>query len=199
MTDQDTCSVGPLVLVNKNSEYQCIFAEAGQLKNGSTVSLTLSSHKGMGIGKMYTTERRAGPWRYIESAGCAAETSIRVRYEAENFIKLENDDLVLDVAFWRMEEGQVVNFVGGTNAKDKTMLGGGGRDWVINNDGTISAKHHPHLVLGTKGCKVQVLGPVIRGRGHGGGGGGGGEGHHMGGGGGDGGGGGGGGDGGGGG
>ena len=68
------------------------------------------------------------------------------KYEDGAFIKLANDDLVFDVAFWNMSVGNAVN-VDGTSAKEKTKLGGGGRDWVIN-DGTIGAKHFPHLVLG---------------------------------------------------
>ena len=52
------------------------------------------------------------------------------------------------VAHWKMEAGTTVNFVGGTTQREKTKQGGGGRDWVINDDGTIGAKHHPHLVLG---------------------------------------------------
>ena len=69
---------------------------------------------------------------------------------------LDGDDLVFDVAHWRMEVGNAVNFVGGSTAKEVTKKGGGGRDWTINDDGTISAKHHPHLVLG-----VQVPGMIL--------------------------------------
>ena len=60
--------------------------------------------------------------------------------------------LCLDVAHWKMTEGNAVNFVGGTSSQHKTKQGGGGRDWVFHpGDGTISAKHHPHLVLGLSG------------------------------------------------
>lgn len=151
---QEACTVGPLALVPRGSPDQYVFEEADKLKGGSDVELKLRSHKGMGIGTKFLNERRVGPWRYIESDGCFAASSIRVRYEDQNYIKLADRDLVFDVAFWTMREGNIVNFVGGTSTADPTKKAGGGRDWTINADGTISAKHHPHLVLGFKGCTV---------------------------------------------
>jgi hypothetical protein len=65
------------------------------------------------------------------------------------YVKLADADLVFDVSFWKMEPGNTVNFVGGTSTKAKTKQGGGGRDFVLNSDGTISCKHRPDLVLGT--------------------------------------------------
>ena len=38
----------------------------------------------------------------------------------------------------------------GDNAQNRTRLGGGGRDWTVREDGTIAARHSPHLVLGTR-------------------------------------------------
>ena len=101
------------------------------------------------LGKRYFKERRFNEWRYIESSCVSSDSNyaIQVQYVDNQFIKLANDDLVLDVAFWDMKEGTGVNFVGGVDFK-KTKVPGGGRDWKLNDDGTISAKHHPHLVLG---------------------------------------------------
>ena len=61
--------------------------------------------------------------------------------------------MVLDVSHWKMEVGNTVNFVGGqglgqtikccggaTVSTEITKASGGGRDWSINDDGTISAK-----------------------------------------------------------
>lgn len=51
-----------------------------------------------------------------------------------------------------MNVNNTVNFVGGTNAgNERTKLQGGGRDWTLNDDATISARHHSHLVLGFRG------------------------------------------------
>merc|ERR1711998_311832 len=123
----------------------------GKLRAGEVARLTLSSHPGDAIGKKYLEEREYEAWRYIESGCGPACVAISVRLEDGKFIKLANDDLVFDVSFWKMEVGNTVNFVGGTTAREKTKQGGGGRDWVINEDGTIGAKHHPHLVLGMTG------------------------------------------------
>ena len=87
-------------------------------------------------------------FRYIESNAGSEKQAIKVSYKKNKFIKLEDSDLVFDVSFWKMEVGNTVNFVGGTTANERTELEGGGRDWTLNDDGTISAKHHPHLVLG---------------------------------------------------
>ena len=102
------------------------------------------------LGKKYFEERILNEWRYIESSCVSSDSNyaIQMQYVDNQFIKLAKHDLVLDVAFWQMKEGNAVNFVGGDNKKGKTKLPGGGRDWKLNNDGTISAKHHPHLVLG---------------------------------------------------
>lgn len=138
----------PMVLVNRGSINQCVFANMDALKRGETCALTLSSHPGAGIGLMYPDERRFGPWRYIESSACPEAQAIRAQYQDGNYLMSEGRDLVFDVSFWKMEVGNTVNFVGGTTAADATKKGGGGRDWVLEDNGTIAAKHHRHLVLG---------------------------------------------------
>ena len=141
-----------MVLTSRGSYNECRFTEATMvaLKSGQEALLSLESHPGYAIGKMYTQERRAGPWRYIESELVAATDAVHAEWDG-NFVMMSGHDLCLDVAFWKMEEGNVVNFVGGTGCCTPTKMGGGGRDWVANKDGTISAKHHPHLVLGLSG------------------------------------------------
>merc|ERR1712232_48061 len=108
--------------------------------NGGTASL----------GMQYFEERRFHEWRYIESQCVTNDSSyeIQFKYEDNNYLKVVGSDLVFDVAFWQMKEGTAVNFVGAGAGHVRTKQGGGGRDWTLNNDGTISAKHHPHLVLG---------------------------------------------------
>ena len=146
----------PMVLTKRGSANQCVFNDIAELKVGGEISLTLSGRRG--IGRKYPEERRAGSWRYTESGCGPAEAAIRVRFEDGQYIKLADADLVLDVAYWKMEEGNTVNFVGGTpgfrGTGTRTKTGGGGRDWTINDDGTISAKHHPHLVLGVRGTSL---------------------------------------------
>ena len=53
---------------------------------------------------------------------------------------------------WRYMEGNnlvaVINTAGDAN---QTFKGGGGRDFTINDDGTISPSHASHLVVGLEG------------------------------------------------
>jgi len=77
-----------------------------------------------------------------------SKNGIKFHYVDNNYLKLANEDLVFDVAFWKMVEGTPVNFVGSGAGHAKTKQGGGGRDWELNHDGTISPKNNPHLALG---------------------------------------------------
>lgn len=79
-----------------------------------------------------------------------------LEYVDENFLLL-NGDYALDVSFWKIENGNTVNFVKVSETtkwrwwekKQETLKYGGGRDWVLNHDdGTISPKGYPYLVLG---------------------------------------------------
>ena len=140
-----------LVLTPKGAANQAIFDRSQDLHNGQAVPLVLLSHSGMVITKHYASERTHGPWRYIES-NCTEggrHEAVTVRLEDSEFLKLTDCDLVLDVAYWKMDVGNIVHFVGGSGqGEHRTKLGGGGRSWGVNADGTISPKHHPHLVLG---------------------------------------------------
>ena len=142
------CS-GPLILVSRADPYAIRVAEARALLRGGTVEMRLASHPGLVVGRKYPEERRYQEWRYTESA-INQGPAIRVSYEAgQGFLKLADAELVLDVSFWKMHQGNTVNFVGGPTA-NRTRLGGGGRDWTVREDGTIAARHSPHLVLGTR-------------------------------------------------
>jgi len=140
-----------LVLVKRGSPRQAIFSDIGLLMEGGVASTRLDSHGNNGqLGKLFPEERRWHEWRYIHGQ-CVSNDSnqaIKLKYEDNNYLKVVGYDLVLDVEFWKMNEGTTVNYVGAGENRAKTKLGGGGRDWTLNNDGTISAKHHPHLVLG---------------------------------------------------
>ena len=136
-----------MTLVRRGSPNQAVFENTGQLLSGKPATLTLRSHPGMGIGMQYTQERQFQEWRYIESCGTQASNAIEVSWVQNNFLKVSGRDLVLDVAFWKMNSGTPVNFVGGPN-KERTNLRGPGRDFTVNPDGTISCSHAPNLVLG---------------------------------------------------
>ena len=148
---------------------QCVFKDADKLKKGETVSLILQSHPGLGLVKKYGAARSAGEWRYIESGVChlrgSGEEPVRVRCEDGNFMRVVDSPLVFDISFWKIEKGNTVNFVGhesdtdveaGGALSEKTKAPGGGRDFTINDDGTVSSKSNPDLVLGVKVDPVRL-------------------------------------------
>jgi hypothetical protein len=142
-------STGSLVLVKKGSPRQCVFTEAAKLKAGETASLALDSIPNVGVGEKFIDPKQYENWLYIETKAVPRSNSTRVRYEDGNFLKLTDEDLVLDVSFAKMIEGNTVNYVGARpGSSAKTEERGGGRDWIVNDDSTISVKHSPGLVLG---------------------------------------------------
>ena len=153
--NRDTQGPRQLVLVRAGSNEQCIFANASKLRAGEPIKLELASRRGVdqqsgfGIGKFHPDQRVSGPWRYVVACSRLSEESIYVIWEDFNFLMVLNNDLVFDVKDWNYKEGNAVNFVGGIpTAKTKTKKYGGGRDWLINEDGTIGLRHQPQFVLG---------------------------------------------------
>jgi len=140
-----------LKLVKRGLSNQLKFADIDLLREGKVASGKISCHGGNAwLGRQYYEERVFHDWRYIESK-CVTENddlAVHLQYVDEQYIKLVNLNLVFDVSFWKMEEGNTINYVGANHEGVQTRLGGGGRDWTLNDDGTISAKHHPHLVIG---------------------------------------------------
>jgi len=137
-----------LVLVRGDSKNKCIFDKAA-LRSGRPTPLTLVSHPGLAIAKRYTDERRAGEWRYIESGVAKAPHAIRAVLTHDGFIELPGENLVLDIAFWKFDEGNTVNFVGGSSAgRTKIQDGPAGRSWVLNEDGSVSTRSRSDLFLG---------------------------------------------------
>lgn len=150
----------PLVLTNKGESNQITFSldNLNALQSGESVSMT-----GMGLQYPDSKLKKSDEWYYTEA--CAAEEkSIEMRYLDDNFLAMKDQDghdLVLDISFWNMKKGNTVNFVMAgersewkwykpkTWFKPRTFIYGGGRDWIFNlDDGTISPKNAPDLVLG---------------------------------------------------
>lgn len=99
---------------------------AGLLR-GEAMDLLRSTTSDAGIGTRYATDRTYDGWRYVESRVTKAEDAVRVRYVDDNYLALEGraeeEALVLDVAFWKMEEFNAVNFVGGSRYEARQLLG----------------------------------------------------------------------------
>ena len=137
-----------LVLVRAGSPGVLRFDHFQALQAGMAAPLTCNaSHPGNGIGTKYPEERMFGEWRYTESKMVAAQNACMAQLVQGKFIKRVDANLVLDVAFWVFQEGTAVNWVGG-GSDSRTYLNGGGRDFRVNPDGSISLVNHPHLALG---------------------------------------------------
>lgn len=105
-----------------------MFDQLEALSLGAAVPLTIQSDTNnnnnpatMAVGKLYEKPHFIGPWHYIESAIVPLSSSlslgkniITVRYVDNNYLWLEDENMVLDVSQWIMEKGNTVNFVGGT-------------------------------------------------------------------------------------
>ena len=140
-----------LVLVRAGSPGVLRFDHFQALQAGMAAPLTCNaSHPGNGIGTKYPEERMFGEWRYTESKMVAAQNACMAQLVQGKFIKRVDANLVLDVAFWVFQEGTAVNWVGGVS-DSRTYLNGGGRDFRVNPDGSISLVNHPHLALGVCG------------------------------------------------
>lgn len=136
-----------MVLVPRGSRSACVFAHARNFRNG-TYPLVLASHPGKAIGMAPSGKQYLGPYTFILSK-LVDLTDPRARpaevhYDGE-YIWISGEDLVFDVAFWKFEQGNSVNFVGDANGTQKP---GGGRSWDVNEDGTISVRGQPQWVLG---------------------------------------------------
>ena len=142
----------PLSLVPKGQKNKLVFADAARLKSGEVTALTLASHPGTGVGKKFASPKSAGDWLYIEAVPVPESKSVRVQYVDKTFLKLVDENLVLDVAYGKLEKGIPVNFVG---AADESQPGisticaeCSGRHFTVNDDGTIALTDKPDLVLG---------------------------------------------------
>lgn len=156
----------PLVLTARDSAQAIKFSkpELDLLKKG-----VVSNVAGLDL-QFHDHVDTLGDWNYlVTGVGDSNATSIRsfdessleLEFIDSNFLLLHHkgSEWVLDVSFWIFEEGNDVNFIQAANEGQQTLLYGGGRDWVLNIDeGTISPKKHPELVLG-RGSKSLLVVP----------------------------------------
>ena len=139
-----------LVLVRQGSPNVLRFDHWQALQAGGAAPLTChASNPGNGgIGKMHPEEeRRFGEWRYTESKCVAARDACSVQLVQGKFLKRVDADLVLEAG---NQEGTQVNWVGGESDEETYTAGtwARGREWKVNEDGSISLVKDPDLVLG---------------------------------------------------
>ena len=80
-------------------------------------------------------------------------------------MRRESDGIALDVAFWKYERGNEVNWVGGRN-ESRTCLHGGGRDWIPDGHAAhglpymISCGGSQNFVLGSN-CDPEIYTKIL--------------------------------------
>lgn len=154
-------SLRKLILVKADSDQRCIFEHAATLKQKKVPSvghgacgaegvlLTLSSHPGLAVIPVTRDAQQHDVWSYIELAVGPATAAIGALTDG-TFIARSDDGRVFDIAHWKYEEGNNLVMLMGPGKKE-TRKAGGGRDFTVNNDGSISPTHAPHLALGIAG------------------------------------------------
>ena len=160
-----------LILTSRDSSNALVFERAEELDSGSSgVPLTLSSHPGLAVvPRNVEKEVKWGPgkWMYVElgvgSASMALKTKMdkhgRAGFIASTHVPMPVSDgstpsMVIgvenDISFRKYKKGADVGLVGDATHEFRSRDTGGGRSWVVNSDGTISAAMAPDLVLGVQ-------------------------------------------------
>lgn len=107
-----------LMLTEKGSPMTNKFQNLDALASGKPTKLVLTSGD-KGIGFLGDKEEYVGQWRFIDTGMVPADEAIPLKLIEDNYIATDvqglpdKDALVLDVAFWKMFDGNTVNFVGG--------------------------------------------------------------------------------------
>jgi len=140
-----------LILVERSSPEQIIFdrEQLESLKNGTTVDLqglTLlhedKDEKENSIRSWLWSEIGANKEASVEGVSFIKNNFLSIDIDGNSFALLSKDDTVV---FVRAMEG----------AGEDTFQSGRGRDWTLNSeDGTISPKANPNLVLGAGSRKL---------------------------------------------
>jgi len=137
---------GRLVLLLRGHKDAILFNKVKSDK--VVVPLTLRSHKGYGLAPLYPYERDYKGYKYLEMGMCHADLAVKAWYDG-TFVTLAGSTMVLDIAFWKYEEGNTVNFVKPPGSEDPRNRGGG-RSFKLESDGTMSSVGAPQFVLGVK-------------------------------------------------
>jgi hypothetical protein len=137
----------PLVLVPRQSERALIFAPIPKLHN-HVIDLVVTvavepNHEFVGFAK--EDAQHVQGFDFFDTVVSNFVKPLSVSYDDDNFLVYGND-YVLDVASWNIVEEQKVNFIKALDGS--TFTKGGGRDWIWNDDGSLSPKLNRQLVLG---------------------------------------------------
>lgn len=133
----------PLILVRRDSEHAIVFLQSPTL-SVRDVDLVVDSN-GEFVGFSKDEAETVEGFSIFTTVVSPFVESLSVTYKEENFL-VYDDDYVLDVASWKIVEGQAVRFLKALDGS--TFTNHGGRDWIWNPDGSVSPKLNKELVLG---------------------------------------------------
>ena len=161
-----------LVLVAKGSARQLVFEHVDPLRQHREVPLTLASHPGQAVVPRSSAPSGIYPhgdgvWLVVElgvgmpevDAGDmrgqgpgVADSACRCVLDEEGFIVRPHDGRVFDIEYFTSR----VQLIHDAYSAAHTRRAGGGRSFQLNDDGTISPREAPHLVLGTSHIRPRL-------------------------------------------
>ena len=99
----------------------------------------------------------------ITDTATATAQGLIVRAKWNGQYVISEDGFVLDISFWKYTENNTVNLVRHAGGQEKkTFTGGGGRDFVQNENGTITPSKAKHFFLGSQFAPVAPSVPVAQ-------------------------------------
>ena len=151
-----------LVLVEKDdAARRCVFGHAAALKRGEAAKLTLTAPaKGIAVTQLYPEAKTHDVWTYIELGIGRADQAIEVKFDG-TFLFPTTSCLhadcdccppAFDICMWQYKVNNHLSLCNGVNDEMTRISeppGKGGRDFVMNDDGTMSPTAAPQFVLGT--------------------------------------------------
>jgi len=142
---RDTRWLQKVILVEACSKAALVFNRRGELTRGESVALTFEREdKQLAIVPGACECQQAGPWSFIELCVGEVEDAVQFRLD-DNRIVRAGDRLELHVPHLRFEPAN--NLILLTGPVSTIPLGA--RNYLLNDDGTISPQMAPHLVLGS--------------------------------------------------
>jgi len=104
----------PNLIITQKEEATLQFLHAQQLADGEAAAMET---KEVSVSALDEKKSDEG-WRYRESI-ITAHSPIQIHFDG-NFLLTADERLVVDVSYWKMEEGNTVNFVGGDDEEDSS-------------------------------------------------------------------------------
>ena len=143
-----------LILVAAGSADALSFDYANVLREGYEAPLTAN---GKHVGLYWAKPRNAwGHWDYIDLGVSEKLRPLSVKLDGPYLIwNGPHGEFAFDVSMWQLHEGRHLVAVkackGNPGGPTRMSKDKAGRDFVLNDDGTISMRTAPHLRLGMSG------------------------------------------------